>query len=127
FGEEVLIFCLRVRSLRCLFVKGAYGCILGTLFRSVQSVRIAFKVGLPLLKYCNDDLNFRVISDSLMEGVLMDTIKHVGLRDPTDDKIVFEYMETVFFVDVRILYQSNSLEDQATLANCNGLINSARE
>ncbi|GKD46844.1 hypothetical protein Tco_1271489, partial [Tanacetum coccineum] len=28
FGEEVLIFCLRVRSLRCLFVKGAYGCIL---------------------------------------------------------------------------------------------------
>ncbi|GJU60924.1 hypothetical protein Tco_1238690, partial [Tanacetum coccineum] len=29
FGEEVLIFCLRVRSLCCLFVKGAYGCILG--------------------------------------------------------------------------------------------------
>ncbi|GKB51811.1 retrovirus-related pol polyprotein from transposon TNT 1-94 [Tanacetum coccineum] len=29
FGEEVLIFCLRVRSLRCLFVKGAYGCNLG--------------------------------------------------------------------------------------------------
>ncbi|GJV99847.1 hypothetical protein Tco_1555099, partial [Tanacetum coccineum] len=28
-GEEVLIFCLRVRSLCCLFVKGAYGCILG--------------------------------------------------------------------------------------------------
>ncbi|GJS52303.1 reverse transcriptase domain-containing protein [Tanacetum coccineum] len=28
FGEEVLIFCLRVCSLRCLFVKGAYGCIL---------------------------------------------------------------------------------------------------
>ncbi|GJX84421.1 putative ribonuclease H-like domain-containing protein [Tanacetum coccineum] len=28
FGEEVLIFCLRVRSLRCLFVKGAYGYIL---------------------------------------------------------------------------------------------------
>ncbi|GJR13003.1 retrovirus-related pol polyprotein from transposon TNT 1-94 [Tanacetum coccineum] len=28
FGEEVLIFYLRVRSLRCLFVKGAYGCIL---------------------------------------------------------------------------------------------------
>ncbi|GJY54331.1 reverse transcriptase domain-containing protein [Tanacetum coccineum] len=36
FGEEVLIFCLRVRSLRCLFVKGAYGCILSTLFRLVQ-------------------------------------------------------------------------------------------
>ncbi|GJT87268.1 putative reverse transcriptase domain-containing protein [Tanacetum coccineum] len=27
-GEEVLIFCLRVRSLRCLFVKGAYESIL---------------------------------------------------------------------------------------------------
>ncbi|GJW03876.1 hypothetical protein Tco_1562732 [Tanacetum coccineum] len=29
FGEAVLIFCLRVCSLRCVFVKGAYGCILG--------------------------------------------------------------------------------------------------
>ncbi|GJT83607.1 hypothetical protein Tco_1057949 [Tanacetum coccineum] len=38
FGKDVLIFCLRVRSLHCLFVKGAYGCILGTLFRSVQMV-----------------------------------------------------------------------------------------
>ncbi|GJY28083.1 hypothetical protein Tco_0403850 [Tanacetum coccineum] len=28
FSEEVVIFCLRVRSLLCLFVKGAYGCIL---------------------------------------------------------------------------------------------------
>ncbi|GJU96084.1 putative reverse transcriptase domain-containing protein, partial [Tanacetum coccineum] len=28
FGEEVFIFCLRVHSLCCLFVKGAYGCIL---------------------------------------------------------------------------------------------------
>ncbi|GKE36118.1 hypothetical protein Tco_1455440 [Tanacetum coccineum] len=65
-----------------------------------------------MLFFCVMEQNFRVISDSLMEGVLMDTIKHVGLRDPTDDKIVFEYMETVFFVDVRILYQSNSLEDQ---------------
>ncbi|GJT31865.1 hypothetical protein Tco_0922284 [Tanacetum coccineum] len=30
FSEEVVIFCLRVRSLLCLFVKGAYGCILGS-------------------------------------------------------------------------------------------------
>ncbi|GKD91521.1 hypothetical protein Tco_1367028, partial [Tanacetum coccineum] len=37
FSEEVVIFCLRVRSLLFLFVKGTYGCILGTLFRSVQS------------------------------------------------------------------------------------------
>ncbi|GJY96280.1 hypothetical protein Tco_0512641 [Tanacetum coccineum] len=40
FGEEVLIFCLRVRSLRCLFVKGAYGCILGAT-HSVVSVSFA--------------------------------------------------------------------------------------
>ncbi|GJZ02333.1 putative reverse transcriptase domain-containing protein [Tanacetum coccineum] len=35
-GVEGVILCLRVLSLRCLLVKGAYGCILGTLFRSVQ-------------------------------------------------------------------------------------------
>ncbi|GJU76331.1 replication protein A 70 kDa DNA-binding subunit B [Tanacetum coccineum] len=51
FGEEVLIFCLRVRSLRCLFVKGAYGCILGTLFRLVQSGMLHSDCHLPL---CND-------------------------------------------------------------------------
>ncbi|GKB04635.1 hypothetical protein Tco_0832830, partial [Tanacetum coccineum] len=32
FSEEVVIFCLRVRSLLCLFVKGAYGCILGSVW-----------------------------------------------------------------------------------------------
>ncbi|GJZ53696.1 putative reverse transcriptase domain-containing protein [Tanacetum coccineum] len=37
-GVEGVILCLRVLSLRCLLVKGAYGCILGTLFRSVQMV-----------------------------------------------------------------------------------------
>ncbi|GJT40760.1 hypothetical protein Tco_0940625 [Tanacetum coccineum] len=37
-GVEGVIFCLRVLSLRCLLVKGAYRCILGTLFRSVQGL-----------------------------------------------------------------------------------------
>ncbi|GJZ89297.1 putative reverse transcriptase domain-containing protein, partial [Tanacetum coccineum] len=46
FSEEVLIFCLHVRSLRCLFVKGAYGCILSTLFRSVQLAVDALLPGL---------------------------------------------------------------------------------
>ncbi|GJT27817.1 putative ribonuclease H-like domain-containing protein [Tanacetum coccineum] len=39
-GVEGVILCLRVLSLRCLLVKGAYGCIIGTLFRSVQMVNI---------------------------------------------------------------------------------------
>ncbi|GJT71917.1 hypothetical protein Tco_1031203 [Tanacetum coccineum] len=38
FGVEGVILCLYVLSLRCLLVKGAYGCILGTLFCSVQMV-----------------------------------------------------------------------------------------
>ncbi|GJT62538.1 hypothetical protein Tco_1006071 [Tanacetum coccineum] len=32
FSEVAVIFCLRVRSLLCLFVKGAYGCILGSVW-----------------------------------------------------------------------------------------------
>ncbi|GJR32910.1 putative reverse transcriptase domain-containing protein [Tanacetum coccineum] len=36
-GVEGVILCLRVLSLRCLLVKGAYGCILSNLFHSVQS------------------------------------------------------------------------------------------
>ncbi|GJT48629.1 retrovirus-related pol polyprotein from transposon TNT 1-94 [Tanacetum coccineum] len=60
----------------------------GAATTSIKGVKIVFKVGLPLLKYFHADLNFKEISDSLMQGVLTDTENMLACGNPYNEEPV---------------------------------------
>ncbi|GKB24740.1 hypothetical protein Tco_0864141 [Tanacetum coccineum] len=90
FGEEVMIFCLRGRSLCCLFVKGAYGCILGSVWMHpslLKSLPELFELVMEGAYGCILGTLFRSVQCSFDRiykdklGVLIDVNTRYGMID----------------------------------------------